>query len=100
MTFLPKSKFWDLLKGGYEAWRGRLLPAIKLTAKSGAKLLASDKDKILSAIYTDPEFQRILLEVVTDSKKFKPSYKPVEKLAKLLKEKGISISEIAKKKED
>ena len=45
---------------------------------------------------TDTKFQKVLLEVLRDTEKSSPNFEGINKMAKMLRERGLAISDIGK----
>lgn len=96
---LKASGYWDLLKAASYVYTGKLGKATKNVISGAGKIGATKQDAILSALFTDTDFQKTLIDIVSDSRRAKPNYEAVERMVKILKEKGIAISDIIKNQE-
>tara|TARA_R110000751_G_scaffold60367_2_gene126034 strand:- start:2347 stop:5571 length:3225 start_codon:yes stop_codon:yes gene_type:complete len=93
---LKASAFWDTLKSGAALFTGHPIQAIKLAGQAGFKKWGAHQDQILSEMLTDTKFQKVLLEVLRDTEKSSPNFEGINKMAKMLRERGLAISDIGK----
>jgi len=89
--------FWDLVKGMASIYSGKFSMGLKKGAVAGGKLAYGKKDKILSHLLTDKDFQSALIKVVNETQKAKPDYTALENLAKIVKKRGLPIHDVIEK---
>jgi len=83
--------FWDLLKGMGSVFSGKFSMGLKQGALAGGKLTYTKKDKILSHLFTDKEFQSSIIKLVNETQKVAPDYSALESLAKVMKKRALPL---------